>query len=387
MRSELLPFSRPTIGEKEIAEVVDVLRSGWLTSGSRVSRFEQDFARHLGVAHALSVTSCTAALHVALLAHGIGPGDEVVTPAMSWPAAANMVERAGARTVFADVERETLQLTADTLEPHLTERTRAVIPVHFAGAACDLEEIGALAARHGIRVIEDCAHALGTEYQGQRIGAGGGTACFSFHPIKNITTGEGGMLTTDDPELAARAKLLRFHGVSRDAWASRSQTSAVSYESVIPGFKFNMTDLQAALGIHQLARLDEFVERRTRLAELYRAKLAGIDGVSPLSLAPGTTRHAWHLFIVTLDLDSVLCDRDGFMELLKKRNIGTGLHFTAIHLHRYYRERYGYTLGTLPNTEWAGDRVLSLPLFPAMREEDVDDVCEAIRETLREVRR
>jgi dTDP-4-amino-4,6-dideoxygalactose transaminase len=386
MSGDRLPFSRPCLGEDEIREVVEVLRSGWITSGPRVQRFERDFAAYVGADHAVAVTSCTAALHLALLAHGVGPGHEVVTSALTWPATANVVELVGARPVFADVDPGTLQVTPRTIEAVCTPATRAILPVHFAGQACDLEGIGEVARRRGLLVIEDAAHALGTEQRGRRIGSGANTACFSFHPIKNITTGEGGMLTTPDAALAERLRLLRFHGVSRDAWARYSDASAVRYETVLPGFKYNMTDLQAALGIHQLARLDGFIERRAQLAALYGEGLSDVDAISLRTPEPHTTRHAWHLFVVSLELERVRCDRDRFVAMLSELGIGTGLHFTAVHLHRYYRERYGYASGDLPHAERAGDTVFSLPLFPGMTDADAVRVCDAIRQIAKSVR-
>jgi UDP-4-amino-4-deoxy-L-arabinose-oxoglutarate aminotransferase len=379
MSDNPLPLSRPSLGEEEIREVLDVIRSGWITSGPRVKRFEEEFSRYVGARHAVAVNSCTAALHVALLAHGMGPGDEVVTSSMTWSATVNMIEVAGAKPVFADVDRETLQITPETVAAALTERTRAILPVHFAGQACDLDRLVAIATNRNLTIIQDAAHAVGTEFRGRRIGGGGVTACFSFHPIKNITTGEGGMITTDSDELAEKLRLLRFHGVNRDAWSRYGKVDSPRYETVTPGWKYNLTDLQAALGIHQLAKLDSFIERRTRLADLYHAQLAEIDGVKPLGRASGTSRHAWHLFVVTIEPGRFGCDRDRFMQLMAQQGVGTGLHFTAVHLHSYYRSRYGYGSGNLPNTEWASDRVVSLPLFPGMNDSDVSRVCEAIR--------
>lgn len=382
-----LPFSRPSLGEDEIREVVEVLRSGWITSGPRVERFERDFAEYVGVEHAVSVTSCTAGLHLALLAHGIGPGAEVITTPMTWPATANVVEFVGARPVFVDVDPGTLQLTPQTVASALTPDSRAILPVHFAGQACDLDGLRAIAREHDLVLIEDAAHAVGTEYRGRRIGAHGNTACFSFHPIKNITTAEGGMVTTDDADLAERLRLLRFHGVNRDAWSRYSGKSSPRYETIFPGLKYNLTDVQAALGIHQLARLDAFIERRSELASLYLKGLGDVDGIRMRTPAEGTTRHAWHLFVLSLELELLDCDRDAFMATLGELGIGTGLHFTAVHLHRYYRERYHYAPGDLPNAERASESVLSLPLFPEMKETDVARVCDAIRKVVAEVRR
>ena len=387
MSEDRLPFSRPFIGDEEIDEAVAVLRSGWLTSGPRVQRFEREFASYVGSAHSAALSSCTAALHVALLAHEIGPGDEVVTTPMTWPATANCIELVGARPVFVDVDPGTLQITRAAVEAAITKRTRAILPVHFAGQACDLDGFAALAQRHDLVVIEDAAHAAGTEYRGRRIGGGENSACFSFHPAKNLTTAEGGMVTTPDAQIVERVRRLRFHGIDRDAAARHSGRAPVRYETVVPGFKYNLTDLQAALGIHQLVRLDGFIEQRAKLASLYRDALRDCPEAKPLALDADTTRHAWHLFIVQLELARLRCDREEFAARLDAHGIATGLHFTAVHLHRYYRERYGYQPGDLPHSESADARVLSLPLFPGMGEADVARVCGAIRAVAREVAR
>ncbi len=387
MNDDRLPLSRPFLGDEEIAEAVAVLRSGWLTSGPRVQRFEREFASYVGSEHAVAVSSCTAALHVALLAHGIGPGDEVVTTPITWPSTANCIELVGARPVFVDVDPATLQITRAAVEAAITPRTCAILPVHFAGQSCDLDGFAALSQRHDLVVIEDAAHAAGTEYRERRIGAGQGTACFSFQPTKNITTAEGGMVTTSDAGIAERVRRLRFHGIDRDAAARHSGRAPTRYETVVPGFKYNLTDLQAALGIHQLARLDGFIEQRAKLAAHYREALRACPVAAPLALDPATTRHGWHLFIVKLDLERLRCDREEFAARLDERGIATGLHFTAVHLHRYYRERYGYTAGDLPHSERADLSVLSLPLFPSMTEADVTRVCSAIRAVADEVER
>jgi len=387
MARDPLPFSRPHLGTPEYDEVAEVLRSGWLTSGPRVKRFEADFAAYVGAEHAVAVSSCTAALHLALLAQDIGREDEVITSAMTWPATANCVELVGARPVFVDVDPGTLQITPETVSAAISPRTRAILPVHFAGQACDLDGLAAIARERGLALIEDAAHAAGTEYRGRRIGGGPDMACFSFHPAKNLTTAEGGMITTSDADHAARLRRLRFHGIDRDASARHSGRAPLRYETIEPGFKYNLTDLQAAIGIHQLERLGGFIEQRAKIAALYHEGLRGVDAVSPLELDEQTTRHAWHLFVVQLDIERLRCDREEFAERLHERGIGTGLHFTAVHLHRYYRERYGCQPGDLPHTERADVSVLSLPLFPDMDEADVARVCDAMGEVVREVAR
>lgn len=385
--ADVLPLARPSLGEDEIQEVVEILRSGSIGSGPQVRRFEEDFARYVDTPHAVAVASCTAGLQIALLAHGIGAGDEVVTSAMTWPSTANAIELVGARCVFADVDPGTLQITPESVESVLTDRTRAVLPVHFAGQSCELDGLAKLASRDDLVLIEDAAHAVGTEFRGRRIGGGGSTACFSFHPAKNLTTADGGMVTTGDAEVAKRLRLLRSHGVDREPDDRHATPGAAGYDTVLPGFKYTLSDLQATLGIGQLRRLDEFIATRTRLAALYLDRLAGVDIVSCRSQPDHTTRHAWHLFVITLDLERMRCDRDGFMARLAERGITTGLHFSAVHLHRYYRERYGHAPGDLPHTEWASQRVVSLPLFSEMAEAEVSRVCDAIEDVAREVGR
>ena len=383
MRSEFLPLSRPSIGPEEIEEVTACLRSGWLTSGPRVARFEEAFARTVGAAHAVAVTSGTAGLHLALLAAGVGAGDEVVTTPMTWAATANMVLAVGARPVFVDIDPGTLNIEPEAVARAITPRTRAIIPVHFAGQPVDLDPFRVLASRHGLALIEDAAHALGTHCRGRPVGGGSTAAVFSFHPIKAITTGEGGMITTDDAAFADRLRLLRFHGVTRDAWGRYGKRGSPDYEIVELGFKYNMTDLQAALGIVQLSRLEEFVAARTQAAGWYLGALAGLPAVEMLAPVPYPSRHAWHLLVVRLSLAELHVDRDTIMAALLEANIGVGLHFKALHLHRLYRERFGLTPGDLPEASRASESILSLPLFPSMTRDDVNDVAAALWDVVR----
>jgi dTDP-4-amino-4,6-dideoxygalactose transaminase len=384
-RRPILPFSRPEIGEEEIAAVVDCLRSGWITSGPVTAEFEREFAAVVGARHALAFSSCTGALHVCLLALGVGPDDEVVVPALTWPATANMVVACGARPVFADIDPVTWNLDPRALGAALTPRTRAVVPVHFAGQPADLDALHAVlraAGREDIRVLEDAAHAAGAAYKGRPIGAcaanGTAAACFSFHPIKNMTTGEGGMVTTDDGELAARLALWRFHGVQRDAWKaySAAEKAPAGYDVVLPGFKYNLTDLQSALGREQLRKLPRFNARRAELAACYRRELAALPELVLPGAASYDCRHPWHLFTVLPP------ERAPFMASLREAGIGTGLHFEAVHLHRFYRERFGTDAGTLPVAEEVCSRIVSLPLFPGMTDGDAADVAQAVKEAL-----
>jgi dTDP-4-amino-4,6-dideoxygalactose transaminase len=381
----MLPFSRPEIGDEEIAEVVACLRSGWITSGPRVARLEEEFAAMVGARHALAFSSATGALHAALLALELQPGDEVVVPALTWPSTANMVVACGGVPVFADIDPSTWNLDPESLGRAVTARTRFVIPVHFAGLPCDLDGIHAALAAAGradIGILEDAAHAAGASYKGRPIGgtAAIGTllAVFSFHPIKNMTTAEGGMITTDDDRLAAALKLWRFHGVQRDAWQAYSGAAAApaSYDVVLPGFKYNLSDLHAAIGLQQLRKLPRFNHRRSELAHYYRQELAGQPGLQIPGRAFYECVHPWHLFTVLPPR------RAPFMEGLRQLGIGTGLHFEAVHLHDLYRRRFGWAPGSLPVAEEVCGRIVSLPLFPAMTDEDAADVVRAVREVL-----
>lgn len=359
----------------------EVLRSGWITTGPKGAEFEEKFRRYCGARGAVALASATGGMHLLLRAFEIGPGDEVVTPAMTWVSTVNLIVLAGATPVFADVDRDTLMTTAEQIEPCLSERTRLILPVHFAGAALDMAPIRRLAAGGNIHLAEDAAHAAGTEYGGEKIG-GTGTAIFSFHPIKNMTTGEGGMFCSDDPELLERIRRLKFHGLGVDAFDRSMQGRAPQAEVQEPGYKYNLTDIASVLGLGQLRRLDDFIGKRTRLAARYTELLAEVAEVLPLAVPSWPMRHAWHLYIVRLDTERAGLDRDEFMAELKKRNIGTGLHFRAVHQQKYYREALGLRPGALPATEWNSERLCSLPLFPAMEMEDVDDVVEAVKEVL-----
>ncbi|HHB76139.1 MAG TPA: UDP-4-amino-4-deoxy-L-arabinose aminotransferase [Desulfobulbus sp.] len=381
MRKEFLPFSSPSISEKEISAVGEVLRSGWITTGPRTAKFEESFCSYCGSKGAVALSSATAGMHLLLTALNVGPGEEVITPSMTWVSTVNLIVLAGATPVFVDVNRDTLMTDAEMIKPLCTDNTRLIIPVHFAGAAVDMEPINKLARERNIAVVEDAAHAAGTEHKGRKVGIQG-SSIFSFHPIKNMTTGEGGMFCCDEDELLQKVRSLKFHGLGVDAHDRNQQGRTPQAEVLEPGFKYNLTDIAAVLGLGQLARLDGFIDKRTRLAEHYQQQLAEVDEILPLSTTPCTSRNAWHLFIIRLDTDRAGMDRDTFMDELKKRNIGTGLHFRAVHEQRYYRETMPHVQGTLPNTEWNSSRICSLPLFPAMTMEDVDDVVSAIKKVL-----
>jgi len=379
IREDFLPFNRPSIGSVEIESVTACLKSGWITTGPNCLAFEDRFRQMTGAAYAITLSSATAGMHLALAALGIGPGDEVITPSMTFASTVNMIVLQGAKPVFVDCDYDTLNIDAGKIEGKITGKTRAIIPVHFAGAPADMDPINALASRHGLAVIEDAAHAIGTYYKGIHAGGFGGMAIFSFHPIKNITTGEGGLVTVNGDDLNRKIRLLRFHGIERDAWKRYGKGGNPEYDIQEAGYKYNLTDIQAALGVAQLDRLDAFNLRRAELVGLYREGLKNISGLD-LPGAPDYPHvHAHHLFIVkTLSLT-----REILMEKLSQYNIGYGLHFPACHLLSHIRRLFGTGGGMLPETERAASRILSLPLFPDMKDGDVYYVCDALRDILR----
>lgn len=378
-----IPFSRPSIDEAEIAEVVDCLRSGWITSGPRTARFEQEFAAAVGAPHALAVSSATAGLHLAMWALDLQPGDEVITTPMTWPATVNAIVLSGGTPVLVDIEPDTLNLDARLLERAVTPRTRAIMPVHYAGQPCDVDAIAAVARGCGARVIDDAAHAVGAAYRGRPIGSDADASIFSFHPIKNITTGEGGMLTTADPKLLERAKLLRFHGVARDAWKAYGGAQLPLYDVVEPGLKYNLTDLQSAIGLHQLRKLPGFNTERARLAARYDALLAEVPAIAPLGRVAYPVTHAHHLYIVRLVLDRLTIERNAFMAEVIGAGVGLGLHFLAVHELTYYRRTLGDLRAQLPVATDASARIFSLPLYPGLSDAEQDRVVEVLADVAR----
>lgn len=389
MREDFLVFGKPQIGEEEIAEVVATLRSGWIGMGPRTLEFERAFAEYVGAKHAIAVNSCTAALHLALIAAGVGPGDEVITTPMTFAATANVIVHTGATPVFADVDRRTQNIDPPRVAERITPRTKAILPVHMLGRPAEMDPLLALAAAHDLAVIEDAAHAAEAIYRGRRVGTLGHFTAFSFYATKNITTGEGGMLVTGDDAAAERLRVLRLHGISKDAWKRYSAEGFSPYETIEPGFKYNMLDLTAALGLHQLRRVEENLTIRERYVALYNEAFAELPGVIVPALEPlgPGDRHAQHLYPLLLDLDRLALDRAGFIDALQERRIGTGIHFTAVHLHQYYRERFGYRRGDFPEAEYISDRTVSLPLSPAMTERDVEDVIAAVGDVVAAHRR
>jgi dTDP-4-amino-4,6-dideoxygalactose transaminase len=379
-RDSFLVFGSPLIGEPEISEVVDSLRSGWVGTGPKVGRFEAMLSDYLGAAHCRCLSSCTAALTLSLLVLDIGPGDEVLVPAMTFVASANAVEHAGATPVLVDSVPGTGLIDLDAAEAAITPRTRAIMPVHLAGRPVDLDRLAAMRERHGLYVVEDAAHAIGAEWRGRRIGASGNLTAFSFYVTKNISTIEGGALATEDEQIAIEIERLALHGLSVGAWQRFSDAGFRHYEVVRPGFKYNMTDVQASLGLHQLPQLDRWIDRRAELWERYDVLLADL----PLELPPPPetgTRHARHLYQVLLEPDAPL-SRDDLLNALAERKIGTGVHYRGVHMHPFYRDTYGLTDADFPVATAISERTLSLPLSPKVTEADQDDVVAALADLL-----
>jgi len=381
----MIPFHAPSIGEEEIAEVVDTLRSGWLTTGPKVQRFEQLFSAYVLARHAVAVNSGTAALQLALEAIGLERGDEVIIPTYTFTATGEAVVSFGARPVLADCRADTLNIDATTIESLVTARTKAIVPVHVAGQACDMDPILALAASHQLHIVQDAAHALPTSYRGRVIGSIGELTAFSFYATKPITTGEGGMITTDRDDLAARIRRMRLHGLTADTWSRESDRGAALYEVVDIGFKCNMTDIAAAIGIHQVRKADAMWRRRSEIASAYGKAFADLDTChTPPEVSYGT--HAWHLYILQVNRHALARDRGEVIQRLRMRGVETSIHFQPLHLHRAYRRFLG-TVDAFPVAEQIFARAISLPIYPRMTDGDVAHVIQAVRDTLGELRR
>ncbi|CAA7599622.1 DegT/DnrJ/EryC1/StrS aminotransferase family [Acididesulfobacillus acetoxydans] len=385
-RQEFLPYALPLIEEDDIAEVVDSLKSNWISKGPKTAEFERRFAEYVGAKHAVAVNSCTAGLYLSLVAAGIGPGDEVITTPMTFVASANVVLHCGAKPVFVDIDPVTMCLDVNKIEAVLTPRTKAIIPVHIAGHPCPMDEILALAGKHHLFVLEDAAHAVYTKYKGKLIGTLGNATSFSFYATKNLATGEGGMVTTDDEALAEKIRIMSLHGMNHTAWNRYSSAGSWYYEVLYPGYKDNMTDIQAGLGLTQLAKLERMQGRREEIAARYNEAFGRLPELeTPVELE--YARHAWHLYIIKLNLDRLTIDRARFIEELKGQNIGTSVHFIPVHFHPYYRDTFGYKPGDYPQAEAVFGRIISLPLYPRMTDQDIRDVIEAVQTVVEHSRR
>lgn len=385
-RSEFLAFGVPLIEEDDIAEVVDSLRSNWITKGPKTMEFEKRFAEYVGAKYAVAVNSCTAGLHLALVAAGIGEGDEVITTSMTFASSANVIIHVGAKPVFVDIDPVTMNIDVDKIREKITPRTKGIIPVHIAGHPVQLDEIMAIANEHNLFVLEDAAHAVYTQYKGKMIGSIGNATSFSFYATKNLATGEGGMVTTNDQALADKIRIMSVHGMSRNAWNRYTAAGSWYYEILYPGYKDNMTDIQAALGLTQLAKLERMQGLRKEIAERYNeefGKMAELEIPVELDYA----RHAWHLYIIKLNLEMLSIDRAQFIEKLKEEQIGASVHFIPVPMHPYYRDTYGYKQGDFPKAEATFERIISLPLYPKMSAQDTEDVINAVKRIVERTRK
>jgi len=377
-----IPFHKPYISEEEIAEVVDTLKSGWITMGPKTIRFEEEFARYISSKHAIAVNSGTAALHLAVKAIDLRPGDEVIIPATTFTATAEVICYVNAVPVIVDVEKETHNISVAAIEKAITPRTKAMIPVHMAGQPCDMDEIIQLAKAHRLFVIEDAAHAIPAWYKKRRIGAIADITCFSFYSTKPLATGEGGMVTTEKDDWAERVRTLRLHGISKDAWRRYSKGGSWYYEVIEPGFKYNMTDLQASLGIAQLRKVDWLWEKRKEIARRYTEAFASTGCIIPPSVK-SDRQTAWHLYIIKLHLEALSIDRNSFIEKLRERGIETSVHFIPLYRHPFYKNAFGLTPEAFPSAEWVYERSISLPIYPGMSDPEVDYVIEQVTDLCR----
>lgn len=382
VRNEFLIFGNPLIEVPEIEEVVASLRSGWLSTGPKVAKFEELFRNYIGSKHALALNSCTAGLHLAMLVAGIKEGDEVITSPLTFAATANSIIHVGGKPVFADIDRETMNIDPKEIEKKITEKTRAIIPVHFAGRPCDMDYIMHNAKRYNLLVIEDAAHAVGAEYRGKKIGNIGDLTCFSFYVTKNIVTGEGGMVTTNNDEWAEKMQIYALHGMSRGSWKRYSDEGFKHYEIVYPGFKYNMMDLQAAIGIHQLPKLEIYLKRRQEIWNRYNEAFKDLPLILP-KRPEENIRHARHLYTIVIDTHQLKVGRNTIQQALYEENIGTGIHFISLHLHKYYKETFGYHRDDFPEAAYISERTISLPLSAKLTDQDVDDVITALRKVLK----
>jgi len=381
MREKFLVFGSPRICEDEIEEVVSCLRSGWIGTGPRVAEFERRFAAYKGAEHAVAVNSCTAALHLSILAAGIGPGDEVITTPLTFCASVNAIIHAGATPVLADVDPRSMNIDPKSVKKKISSRTKAILPVHFAGRACDMDPLCALADEHGLTIIEDCAHAIETEYHGRKVGCFGDFGCFSFYVTKNIITGEGGLILAKKPEHAARLKVLALHGMSSDAWNRFGDSGYKHYLVTEAGFKYNMMDLQASLGLRQLDKVEPYWRRRGEIWARYMEALADLPLTLPAPVEEDT-RHAYHLYSVMVDEKRAGISRDSFLTAMTALKIGVGVHYLSIPEHPYYQERFGWSPQDYPHARDIGRQTVSLPLSAKLTNDDVDDVIKAVRQVL-----
>jgi len=380
MRKEFLPLFKPVIDDEEIKEVTDILKSGWLTTGPKTKEFEEKFSEYSGAKHGIGVINCTVALFMSLEAAKIPKDSEVITTPLTWCSSANVIEQANLKTVFADVNMKTGCIDPKEIEKKITKKTKAIIPVHFAGHPCDMDPILEIAEKHNLTVVEDAAHAIGASYKNRKIGSISRFTCFSFYANKNLTTGQGGMITTNGDEDAKNLKMMRMYGL-RDGAENRYNEKAISHYLVeFPGYNFRIFDLLAAIGIPQLRKLEDLNAKRKKIMDAYNKAFSGMSHINTYGVEDYTTSHGMHLYSILVDIDNLKITRDRFINELRARNIGTGLHYDALHYHPFYKNKYGLKRGDFPNTEYLSDRTISLPFFPFMTKEDVDDVISTVEE-------
>ena len=381
-----IPFSSPLIEEEEKQEIIDTLNSGWLTTGPKVKQFEKDFAGYIGSKHAIAVNSCTSALHLALDAIGVKEGDEIIIPTMTFAATAEVVTYFNAKPILVDCEQSSLLIDANKIEEKITDKTKAIIPVHYGGQSCEMDEIQRIASTNNLKVIEDAAHALGTKYKGRFIGTVGDITCFSFYVTKSITTGEGGMICTENDAFAERMRLMSLHGISKDAWKRYTSEGSWYYEIIDAGYKYNLTDIAAALGITQLKKCDEFYRKRKKIADRYNEAFSSISELKTPECRHYET-HAWNLYVVQLDLGKLKLNRAQFIESMKEYGVGCSVHFIPLHLHPYYKGAFGFKPDDFPLASDKYERIVSLPIYPKMTHEDVEYVVECVTQIIAENRK
>ncbi|MFC1626937.1 DegT/DnrJ/EryC1/StrS family aminotransferase [Patescibacteria group bacterium] len=382
VRDKFLIFGAPRFFKEELKEMLETLRSGWWGTGPKVQQFEKDFIDYTKAKAAVAVNSATAAMHLGLDILGVGQGDEVITTPLTFVSTANVIVHVGAKPVFADVSKKTGNIDPKEIERKITKKTKVIIPVHLYGRPCEMDAITKIAKKHKVYVLEDAAHATEAWYKSKKIGSISDMTAFSFYVTKNVATGEGGMLTTNNKEWAEKAKVRRLHGMSADAWKRYSSSGYKPYEGVYPGYKYNMMDLQASLGIHQLKRASNNTKIRDKYWKMFSEAFKNIDGVLPPAEDEKNIVHARHLYTINLELEKLKIDRNQFIDALKAENIGAGVHFTALHLHKYYKQTFGFKKGDYPNAEWIGERTISLPFYPHMTEKDIRDVIKAVEKII-----
>ncbi len=381
IRKDFLPYGTQWLNSEEINEVIDALKSDWITTGPKMSLFEENFKKFIGSKYAVAVNSGTAALHISTSSIDINPGDEVITTPFTFVASANCVVYRGGTPIFADIKKNTYNIDPKEIVKKITPNTKAIIPVHMAGQPCDLDEILEIAEEHNLYVIEDAAHAIDAEYKGKKIGNISDLTIFSFHPVKNITTAEGGMVTTNNDELNDKLLMYRTHGISKDAVKRFGKSGGFYYDMQYLGFRYNLSELHSALGIHQLKKLEFFQKRRREIVNIYNRELENIKGIK-IPFVKKNVKHSWHLYIIQLEIDKLKVDRDQIFKALREENIGVNVHYIPIHYHSYYQKKFNLKKGILPNVEWLFPRVLTIPLFPKMSDNDVYDVINALEKVI-----